>query len=121
MKVNRNRIIYSSEPFGRFLLEALAMVTKKGIEVPNPDEYDVTMTINGVDVPVEELFIYWHDKLESRTEERANKLFLNKFKDVKGVFSTLCDTINDKVDEARVQVVSELDIWDEFESNDLWY
>lgn len=121
MKINRNRIVSScGDTFGHFLLGAMTVVMDKGIDVPNPEEYDVTMTINGVDIPVEEVFMYWHDKIESSVESRANKLFLNRFKDVKEIFGSLHESINEKVNEAKGQVVNKLDLWDEFEPRDIW-
>lgn len=121
MKINRNRIVSSyGDTFGHFLLGAMTVVMDKGIDVPNPDEYDVTMTINGVDIPVEEVFMYWHDKIESSVDSRADKLFLNKFKDVKEIFSSLHESINEKVNEAKWQVADKLNLWDEYEPRDIW-
>jgi hypothetical protein len=57
MKVPRNRIVsMGGDVFGHFLLSAMTVMMEKQVEIPNPDEYDVTLMVNGVELPVEEVY-----------------------------------------------------------------
>lgn len=111
MKIPRNRIVsMNGDVFGHFLLSAMTVMMKKQVEVPNPDEYDVTLTVNGVELPVEEVFMNWHDKLDKSVERRAEQLFAEKFRDVRYILSDLSQTLSNEMDEAKVEICSKLDL-----------
>ena len=111
MKVSKERIIsMNGDVFGHFLLSAITVMRDKQVEVPNPDEYDVNLTINGVELPVEEVFMYWHNKLESSVEQRAEELFAEKFSDVGNILNNLAQTISTEMDDAKMEICSKLDV-----------
>ena len=98
MKVPVKRIVsMDGDVFGHFLLSSVTLMWKdKYVEVPNSDEYEVTLTINGVELPVEEVFMEWHNKLESSVERRAEQLFAEKFREVGNILSDLCPSVGDE-------------------------
>lgn len=113
MKVSRNRIIYShtsSDVFGHFLLEVITMMSSKNVELPNPEEYDVTLTVNGVEVEVEEVIMYWYDKLDTCVDRRANEMFAKKFRNVSGILEDFADTIKEEMDDAKRKICDRLNI-----------
>ena len=111
MNVSRNRIVsMDGDAFGHFLLYAITMMMDRGVELTNPDEYDVNLTINGVELPVEEVFMYWHNKLESNVEQRAEELFAEKFSDVGNILNNLAQTICIEMDDAKMEICSKLDV-----------
>lgn len=114
MKVLRNRIVsMDGDVFGHFLLSAMSIMMEKQIEIPNPDEYDVTLMVNGVELPVEEVFMAWHDKLDKSAEFRAEELFSEKFQSVGNVLSDLAENIRIEMDAAKVKICNKLDLWGE--------
>lgn len=100
----------NGDVFGHFLLSAMTVMREKQVEVPNPDEYDVTLTVNGVELPVEEVFMNWHNKLDNSVEYRAEQLFAEKFRDVKNIFYDLAHTIDIEMDAAKAVICNKLDL-----------
>lgn len=112
MKIARNRIVsMDGDVFGHFLLSAMSIMVEKQIEIPNPDEYDVTFMVNGVELPVEEVFMAWHDKLDKSAEFRAEELFAEKFQSVESTLSDLAEKIRIEMDAAKVEICNKLDLW----------
>lgn len=97
--------------FGHFLLSAMTVMMEKQVEIPNPDEYDVTLMVNGVELPVEGVFMAWHDKLDKSAEFRAEKLFAEKFQSVGNVLSDLAEKIGIEMDGAKVEICNKLGLW----------
>lgn len=111
MKLSRNRIVdIKGDVFGHFLLSALSEVMNEGMKVPNPEEYDVNLTVNGVELPVEQVFMNWHNKLEESVERRAEELFKEKFRDVNFIFEDLAQSISTQMDEAKYSICNKLNL-----------
>lgn len=111
MKVPRNRIVsLDGDIFGHFILSAISTVEQKGVELPNPEEYEVSLSINGVELPVEEVFTYWHKILEDSVEYRAEQIFNEKFRDVGGVLNDLARDIAIHMDVAKAEICNKLKI-----------
>ena len=100
----------NGDVFGHFLLCTITMMMDKGVELTNPDEYDVNLTVNGVELPVEEVFMRWHNKLDSSVERRAEELFAEKFRNVGNILNDLAQTISIEMDDAKVQICNNLDL-----------
>lgn len=111
MKVPRKRIVsMNGDVFGHFLLSAITIMMDKGVELTNPDEYDVNLTVNGVELPVEEVFMYWHDKLNSSVDQRAEELFAEKFRDVGKILNDFAQTISIEMDNAKMEICNKLNL-----------
>lgn len=111
MKLSRNRIVsLDGDVFGYFLLSAISVAMNEGVEFPNPEEYDVTLTINGVELPVEQVFMNWHNKLDESVERRAEELFKEKFHGVKSIFEDLAQSIGIQMDEAKYNICNKLNL-----------
>jgi hypothetical protein len=111
MKVPITRIVsLNGDVFGHFLLSAITVAADKNMELPNPDEYNVTLTINGIEMPVEEVFIHWHNKLDRSVELRAEQLFAEKFRDVRDIFWDLTQTISAEMGDAKVKICNKLNL-----------
>ena len=113
MKIHKNRIIsMNGDVFGHFILNAFALMNSKKIKFANPDieEYDVSLTINGVEIPVEEVIMSWHNKLDNSVEYRSEQLFYEKFNDVEEIYSNLADEIRIMMNKAQLEICNKLNI-----------
>lgn len=113
MDINKNRIIsLDGDVFGHFILSALALMNNKGVEIGNPDteQYNITLTINGVELPVEEVIMSWHDKIEGSVDRRVECLFNEKFSDVRDIYNDLVATISENMDAAKLKICSKMNI-----------
>jgi hypothetical protein len=113
MKIHKNRIISRNDDvFGHFILHTIALMGNKGFEIANPDieEYDVSLTINGAEIPVEEVIMSWHDKLDNSVEYRSEQLFYEKFNDVGEIYSNLADEIRIMMNKAQLEICNKLNI-----------
>jgi hypothetical protein len=113
MKVPRDRIVsMNGDVFGHFLLSAITVIRmEKQVEVPNPDEYDVTLTLNGVELPVEEVSMAWHNELDNSVEHRAKQLFAEKIQDVRNIFSDLAQDLDTEMETAKEKICNKLNLW----------
>lgn len=104
MKVPRDCIVSTDGgEFGHFILSAITIMMQRNVEVPNPDEYDVTLTVNGVEIPFEEAFTDWLNRLDLSIERRAERLIADRFKEVRGI-------IDEAIDEAELKVKDRLNL-----------
>lgn len=113
MNIHKNRIIsMDGDVFGHFILNAFSLMNNKGFELADPDteQYNVTLTINGIELPVEEVVMSWHDKIEGSVDHRVECLFNEKFSDVRDIYSDLADTIRENMEDAKLKICNKLDI-----------
>lgn len=85
------KIVWRAGEFGgpnRSLLEhvILAAITKAGFkawdDTPDKDNLEVSMTINGVDVPVRNVFDRIEDHMEKMIEKKAKEFYDDKFREI---------------------------------------
>ena len=102
----------NGDVFGHFILHTIALMGDKGYKIANPDieEYDVSLTINGVEIPVEEVIMSWHDKLDNSVEYRAKFLLNEKFSDVVDICSDLVDTIKENMETVNLKICNRFNI-----------
>lgn len=95
MKVSKRRVTsLNGDPLGRFILncfvvqdqenrtrvdKAVELLEQKLFEpITTKDEYDVVLTIDGVEIDLEKVVNIWNEHLENALNSRALELFKEK-------------------------------------------
>ncbi len=100
MNIPRDIIIDSHSPVGVFILNCVGKVNKD--IKPNDDgSVDAVFTINGIEIPFDEVLTEWHQYLDSTLNVRAAIIVKNKADQLQEKFDEIQYDLQYKLDELK--------------------
>jgi hypothetical protein len=110
MKIDQKLLSQLQDPVTHFLICAFTASSQQGVKVPTSEEYDLSIKINGVELPVEEVVRYVYSRLDSDLETRAAQLLKDKFRGAKDLLEELVESVSEKMDDTRIKVCDLLSV-----------
>lgn len=104
MKINQKRLSQLQNDTTHFLICAFTASSQQGVQVPTSEEYDLSIKINGVELPVEEVVKYVYSRLHVEDEALAAQLIKEKFRGAKDLLEELVESVSKKMDDSHLKV-----------------
>jgi hypothetical protein len=104
MKIDQKSLNQLENETTHFLLCAFTASSQQGIEVPTGEEYNLSIKINGVELPVEEVIRYVYSRLNTDLDARAAQLLKKKFRGVKDLLEELVESVTEKMEDSHLKV-----------------
>jgi hypothetical protein len=114
MKLSNNRITDLTDTFGRFVLESLTHLSPEQQEVLSKNSKvfggnEISLSIDGIEVPVEQVIVKWVERQEDLLEERALNILSDKMESIKGVLIDAQEEIDQSVTKVKEKVAESFD------------
>lgn len=104
MKIEGKRLHQREDLVAHFLISAFTASQEVGVKVPTGGEYDLSIKINGVELPVEEVIRYVYSTVDSDLEARAAQLLKDKLQGAKDLLEELVESVGERMDDAHLKV-----------------
>ena len=121
MKVSNRRVTsLNGDPLGRFILDcfvildqknknrvdkAVELLEQKLFEPTTPkDEYDVVLTIDGVEIDLEQVVNYWNKHQERTLNYRALELFKEKTDSIENQMRETISAVQEQFNDLKMSV-----------------
>jgi hypothetical protein len=122
MNLSNDRITDLTDTFGRFILNCLTHLTPEqqstlAYKSRGSGGSEVTLTIDGIEVPVEQVIVKWVEWQEALLEERALNLLSDKMDSIKGILIDAQEEIDKSIINVKEKVAESFDFtydsWDD--------
>jgi len=104
MKIDQRRLSDLQDSVTHFLICAFAASDKADVEVPLSEDYDLTITINNVELPTEEVIRYLYDLFELDAKNQAATLLRQQIEGGKELLENLVESISTEMDNTRLKL-----------------
>ena len=104
MKIDQRRLSDPQDSFTHFLVCAFAASDKAGVEVPFSEDYELTIRVNNVELPTEEVIRYFYAQLELDAKNQAASLLRQQTEGGKELLENLVESISTEMDNTRLKL-----------------
>jgi hypothetical protein len=101
MNIPNNIIIDSHSLVGVFILNCVGKVIKEDIKPNDDGSVDAVFTINGIEIPFEEVLTEWNQDINSRLNVRAAQIVKDKAYQLQDKFDEIQYDLQYKLDELK--------------------
>ena len=126
MKVSNRRVTsLNGDPLGRFILDCFVILDQKNknrvdkavelleqelFEPTTPkDEYDVVLTIDGVEIDLEQVVNYWNEHQERTLNYRALELFNEKTDSIQNQMHETVSAVQEQFNDLKRSVAKQFE------------